>query len=95
MLIRREVFFFDKAGEHNTDYVIEAVKERVKQGDIGHIAVASISGKTALRIAQELRDVKISIVCVSGPPSWSIFEEYDYPMVKGEIREKLEELNVK
>lgn len=94
-MIKREVFLFDKAGKQNTDHVIEAVKERVKQGDIGHIVVASISGKTALRAAQELGSLNISIVCVSGPPSWSIFEEYDYPMVKGETRKKLEDLNVK
>ena len=94
MLIKREVFFFDKFGVQNTDYTLEAAKERVKQGDIEHVVVASISGKTALRVAQVLTSLNISIVCVSGPPSWSIFEEYDYPMVKGEIREKLEELNV-
>ena len=92
--MRREVLFFDNPGPVNTNGVIEAVKERAKEGDIGHIVVASISGKTALRVAQELRSLNISIVCVSGPPSWSIFEEYDYPMVKGEIREKLEELKV-
>jgi len=93
--MRREVLFFDNPGPANTQDVIEAVKERAKEGDIGHIGVASISGKTALRVAQELRSLNISIVCVSGPPSWSIFEEYDYPMVKKEMREKLEELGVK
>lgn len=85
---------FDKPGPANTENVLKAVRERVKEGDIRHVVVASIRGETALRAALELEGLSVSIVCVSGPPSWSIFEEYQYPMVRGEIREKLEKLNV-
>ena len=92
--MRREVLLFDGIGPTNTDNVVEIVKDRAREGDIGHVVVASISGKTALRFAQEFKGMNMSIVCVSGPPSWSMFEEYDYPMVKGEIRERLEELDV-
>jgi len=54
-LIRREVFYFEKAGEQNTDHVVQAVKERVKQGDIANVVVASNSGKTALKLAKEFK----------------------------------------
>lgn len=88
--VRREVLFFEKPGPTNTEDVIVAVSERIKDGDIKYVVVASVSGKTALRVAQQLRDSNIVIICVSGSPSWSIFEEFSYPMVKGEIRRKLE-----
>ena len=33
MVVKRKVYYFEKAGEQNTKYVIEAVKERAKQWD--------------------------------------------------------------
>jgi len=90
----KKIIYFETPGPHNTDKVAEAVKERTKEGDVKHVIVASISGRTALKVAEELKDRKVSMVCVSGCPSWLIMSSVEYPFVKGEIREKLESLNV-
>lgn len=90
----KKILYFETPGAHNTDKVVEAVTERVKEGDIKHVIVASISGRTALRVAEELKGLAVSVVCVSGCPSWLVMSGVEYPFVRGEVREKLEQLNV-
>jgi len=90
----KKIIYFETLGPHNTDNVVEAVKERIKEGDIKHVIVASISGRTALKVAQELKGMAVSVVCVSGCPSWLVMSGVEYPFVKGETREKLDKLNV-
>ncbi len=67
-MIKRDVFYFEKAGEQNSDYVIDAVKARVLQGDITRIVVASNSGKTALKLLEALKNREVKIICVTEPP---------------------------
>lgn len=90
----KKVLYFEKPGPESTDGVVQAVKERVKEGDVKHVVVASISGKTALKFAEELRDMGVSVVCVSGYAGWLTQHGIKYPFVRGEIRKKLEKLNV-
>jgi len=66
----------------------------VKEGDVKHVVVASISGRTALRFAEELRGVGVSVVCVSGYAGWVTQHGVEYPFVRGEVRKKLERLKV-
>jgi len=56
--------WFDKAGDH-TDDVIARVVERLRGGDIGHVVVATTSGKTGVRFVEALRDVQVEVVCVT------------------------------
>jgi len=90
----KKILYFDTSGPHNTDKVVRAVTERVKDGDVKHVVVASISGRTALRVAEELKTLEVSVVCVSGCPSWLVMSGVEYPFVRGEVRNKLERLNV-
>jgi len=90
----KRILYFHKPGPHNTDKVIHAVKERVEEGDIKHVIVASITGQTALKVAEELKGLGIAIVCVSGFSGWGTYHGIEYPFVKGETRRRLEELNV-
>lgn len=90
----RKILYFEKPGPHNTDNVIHATKERIKEGDIKHVVVASISGRTALRFAEELEGLGVSVICVSGFPGWLTIHEVEYPFVKARIRERLEKLKV-
>jgi len=90
----KRIIYFETPGSHNTDRVVDAVKERIKEGDIKHVVVASISGRTALKVAEELKDMAVSVVCVSGCPSWVVQSGVEYPFVKRETREKLEKLDV-
>jgi len=90
----KKILYFEAPGPQNTDTVVEAVKDRIKEGDIKHVIVASIRGETALKIAEALKGTAVSVVCVSGCPSWLVQSGVEYPFVKGEVREKLERLNV-
>jgi len=90
----KKVLYFEKPGPENTDIVVEVVKERVKEGDVKHVVVASISGRTALKFAEELKDMNVSVVCVSGYAGWLTQHGFEYPFVRGEVREKLGRLKV-
>jgi MinD superfamily P-loop ATPase len=68
----KRILYFETPGSHNTDHVVEAVNERAAEGDIRHVIVASISGRTALKVAEKLQDTDVSVVCVSGCPSWLV-----------------------
>lgn len=90
----RKILYFEKPGSHNTHSVIQVVKERIEEGDIKCVVVASISGQTALKFVEELKGLDVFVVCVSGFPGWLNIHDLEYPFVKGEIRERLEKLNV-
>jgi len=90
----KKIIYFKNPGPQNTDKVITATKERVKEGGIKHVVVASISGETALKVAEELQNLGISVVCVSGFPGWGTIHEIEYPFVRGKTRDALEKLKV-
>lgn len=64
--------FFEEPGPKNTEEVVQAVQERTREGGIDAVVVASVSGRTAIRVTENLREagVKVPVVCVTGPPSW-------------------------
>jgi len=95
----KRIVYFDEPGPQNTDKVIEAVQNRIKEGDVDFIIVASITGQTALKVAKSLKKGKTSI-CVSGCPSWQTFGEIDqrvkkHPFIDEGTRKQLIELGVK
>lgn len=94
-MAERKVHYFEDCGPGNTDAVIDAVVERVKVKDVKAIVVASMSGRTAIKLAKGLRAAGLAakVICVTGPPSW---EKYGYkmPLLKAREREELERLGV-
>jgi len=52
--IRRSISYFHKPGPQNTDEVCRIVAERLKEGDIEAVVVATSTGNTALKMAQAL-----------------------------------------
>jgi uncharacterized protein len=95
---RRDVYFFEEPGEKNTDYVISALVRRVTEGGVEAIVVASVSGRTAVRIAEILkrRRLDTKIVCVSGPSSWKKnAPQYKFPLISERQRTRLDDLQVK
>jgi hypothetical protein len=93
---KRLVNFFENPGEENTDVVFEAVAKRIEEGDIETVVVASISGKTAIKLAEYMkeRDLTVKTVCVSGPPSWEKYPEYKFPLIAKEERKELSALGI-
>ncbi len=94
---KRFVHFFDKPGESNTDDVVSAIVEKLKEGGVDAVVVASVSGRTAVKIAEILRRQKLrtSVICVSGPPSWKEYApQYRFPLIAEKERTRLRDLQV-
>jgi hypothetical protein len=65
--VKKSVTYFEEAGGENTDAVIEIVKERLKEGDIKNVVVASTSGATGVKFAKALGKTT-NLVIVSTKP---------------------------
>lgn len=50
--VSRSITYFNQVGVENTDDLVEIVHQRVKEGDIRSVVVASDSGKTGLKFAK-------------------------------------------
>lgn len=84
------VKYFDKPGEQNTNATIDAVCSYVQQkGEVAAIIVASISGRTALKLSASIPQNSVPIVCVSGSPSWCNHPEYKFPLIDEQTRKEL------
>jgi len=68
--IERPIYYFEKAGHRNTADVVDIVYNRLKEGDIKSVVVASTSGETGLKFAKRMaRDT--NLVVVSSHPGFS------------------------
>ncbi len=78
----KSILYFDKVGETNTNAVIEAAAKRAAELQIAHIVVASTSGKTALKMAEAVKDTGIKVIGISHQygqdkkGEWEVEEEY-------------------
>jgi hypothetical protein len=62
-MVKKSITYFEEGGEKNTDEVIKLIRERLKEGDIKNVVVASTSGKTALKFTRQLaKETKLVIV---------------------------------
>ena len=94
--MEKKILYFDKPGPQNTGAVIQAAKERIKELNIKHVVVASESGRTALKVAEALTDLKVKIVCVTAYAGIrKIYEKVPSQYLTNELREKLRNLEVK
>ena len=68
----KNIIYFDAPGPQNTDKVVDAAVERLAEGDIKFVTVASITGETSLKIAERIKysNLDVKVICVSGPPQW-------------------------
>lgn len=96
-MTERTIHFFESPGEGNTEEVIKATAKRASEGDIQAIIVASISGRTAIQMAEHLvvNNQRIPVLCVSGPPSWRQYPEYKFPLISRESQKRLDKLGVR
>jgi hypothetical protein len=63
----RSIFYFKHPGVKNTDDVVEIVYERLKEGDIKSVVVASSRGGTGLKFARKMAK-ETNLVIVSSHP---------------------------
>jgi hypothetical protein len=91
-MIKRQVYYFYEPGEGNTQWVIEAVSQRLEVGGIRKVIVASTSGETAVEFARSLKG-KAELICVSEAPYRREWGE-EWPCLKQKFRQELERLGV-
>jgi uncharacterized protein len=57
--MEKSIHYFENPGIENTDKVIDLVKTRKKELNIDYIVVASASGRSGVKLAQEIDDAHI------------------------------------
>ncbi|MBM4309155.1 MAG: hypothetical protein FJ123_20695 [Deltaproteobacteria bacterium] len=79
----RSITYFNRPGIENTDAVVEIVYNRLKEGDIKSVVVASSEGKTGLKFVKKIaKETNLVIVSshsgFSAPGVW----EFDLKILK-------------
>jgi len=57
--------YFERPGAENTEQLIGKVIDRLRQGDIRHLVVASSTGATASKFLSRLKDMDVQLVVVT------------------------------
>lgn len=83
----RPTIYFDKAGPENTQVVPLAVRERAEELGIGHVVVASSSGRAARCMQQALEGSPIKLVVVTHHAGYTGGDELELaPEVRRELQ---------
>jgi hypothetical protein len=78
-MIAKKTVYFEQSGKENTDEVLEVVAERLKEGDIKNVVVASSRGGTGLKFARRLAPA-INLIIVSSHPGRNKPGEWDFDL---------------
>ena len=84
-MISKKIVYFERTGKENTENVLDIVADRLKEGDIKSVVVASSRGETGLKFARRLANTT-NLIVVSSHPGRSKPGEWDFD------REALREL---
>lgn len=89
------ICYFDDYGKANTPAGVQIVIERLGEGDIGTVVVASSSGETAVKLAEGMSSAGRGerIICVSDPP-YAVGRPTSWPRLSPDKRDKLASLGV-
>lgn len=92
--VTRPCVYFERPGRENTGKVVDVVMERLAEGDVQTVVVASTTGYTAFAFSKALQG-RSDITLVSVGEGARIREwGAEYPAMKAEDKHKLEELGV-
>lgn len=69
-MIKKEIAYFERSGAVNTENVIEIVYQRLQEGDVRSVVVASSGGETGLKFARRMAK-NTNLVIVSSHPGRS------------------------
>ena len=86
-MVKREVYYFEDFGKHNTEQTIEAAKKVALSLDLKYVVVASASGVTGVKTAEAFKGMGVKVVVVTEYAGMAEFRE--------ENRRKLKELDAK
>jgi hypothetical protein len=57
--MEKSITYFETSGKENTEELIKLVKDRLEESDVKYVAIASASGESALKLADQLKNVTI------------------------------------
>jgi hypothetical protein len=86
--VNRKTIYFEKPGISNTEEVIEIVYERLKEGDVRSVVVASSRGNTGLKFARRMA-AETKLVVVSSHVGFTKPGVYNFDLKKLEEIESL------
>lgn len=87
--MEKSIYYFESSGKQNTDKLVELVKQRKEELGIKNMVVASVSGKTALKLREAMGDIDIvSITHHAG------FKEKGKMELTAEDKKKLEKNDI-
>ena len=66
-MIAKKIVYFERSGKENTEEVIDIVAERLAEGDVKSVVVASSGGETGLKFARRFAG-STNLVVVSSHP---------------------------
>ena len=90
-MISKKTVYFERSGKENTDDVIDIVADRLKEGDIKSVVVASSQGETGLKFARRMANMT-NLIVVSSHPGRSKPGVWDFDR---EALRELEEMGCK
>jgi uncharacterized protein len=90
-MIAKKIVYFERSGKENTEGVIEIVAERLAEGDVKNVVVASSGGETGLKFARRLGK-GTNLVVVSSHPGRDKPGEWGFDR---NILKELEEMGCK
>lgn len=61
----KQVVYFEQPGKQNTGKAIKLAVERVKEGDIKEVVVATSSGETGLKVIKAFKGTKVVVIPVT------------------------------
>jgi hypothetical protein len=65
----KKVVYFKEPGKENTEDTVSLAYDRIKEGDVKHVVVATHRGLTPLKVAEKLKGTDVNIVAVTGSSS--------------------------
>jgi len=64
-MVNRQVHYFEESGAQNTTETMKAAKEAALNLGLKYVVVASGSGTTGVKVAQEFQDSRVNVVVVT------------------------------
>jgi len=79
---------FETPGTVNTDVVVQCVVNRIEEGGIDHVVVATTTGDTGVRFMEAMKDVNAHLICVTHHMGFREPNQMELePMLASQLRE--------
>lgn len=92
VMIEKKIVYFEKPGRENTEACLKVALERLEEGDIKDVVVATTSGETGLLFAEALKDRDTNLIAVTHSYG---FKEPNTIEINPEMVEKIESLGAR